>query len=147
MTGAVTSVGITTPATAAMVTENTKSETTGAGIVTGVVISAGIITFVTATTVIACVVLKKKYGKKEQKQASPEHTYESIPLPAKESQSEPGIQEEPDRTTHIAEKDSEDETVEYDDMVFRQNVQESYNTGDIQMQANEAYSSFNVTAT
>ena len=92
--------------------EDTTSETV---IVTGVVISAGIITFVTGAMVIACVFLKKKYGKKEQQQASPEHTHESIPLAAKESQSEPGIQEGPDRTTSITDKDSEDETVKYDD--------------------------------
>ena len=108
----------------------------------GVVISAGIITVVTAAMVTACVVLKKNCGKKEQHQASPEHTYESIPLPVKGSQSEPGIQEEPDKTRTVVDKTSEDETVKYDDLISCQNVQKSCN--DIDLRANEAYTSFNI---
>ena len=103
---------------------------------TGVVISAGIITFVTATMVTACVILKKKCGKREHKD-SPQHTYESIPLPTKGSQVEHGIQEEPDRTTSIVDKTTEDETVKYDDLVSSQNVQKS--CSDIHLRANEAY--------
>ena len=106
---------------------------------TGVVI---IIIFVTAAMVIVCVVLKKKHGKKGQHQASPENTCESIPLQVKGSQSEPGIQEEPDRTTTIVDKTSEDETVKYDDLVSCQNVQKS--CSDIDLRANKAYTSFNI---
>ena len=119
----------------------TISETSEAVIVTGVVIvviSAGIITFVTAAMVIlACVVLRKKCGKKAQQQASPEHTYESIPLPTKGSQFGHGVQEEPDRTTSMS---SDDEPVKYDDLVSSKNVQES--CSDIPLRANKAYNSF-----
>ena len=101
--------------------EDTTSKTTEAVIVSGVVISAGVITFVIVAMVVSHVVLKKKCGKKEQHQASPEHTYESIPLPTEVSH---GIQQEPDRTTSIVD---EDETVKYDDLVSCQNVQESCN--------------------
>ena len=66
---------LTTLVTAAMVTENAQSEITEAGIVTGVVISAGIITFVTAAIMVTvCVVLKKKYVEIDRS----EHTFESF---------------------------------------------------------------------
>ena len=113
-------------------------------IVTGVVISAGTILFVTAAMVTACVVLKKKCGKKEQHHPSPEHTYEPIPLPTKGSQFGLGIHEEPDRTTSIVDKTSEDETVKCDDLVSSQNVQKS--CSDIHLRANEAYTSINISA-
>ena len=118
---------------------------------TGVVTSAGIITFVTAAIlfataamVTACVVLKKKCGKKEQHQASPEHTYEPIPLPTKGSQFGHGIQEKTERTTSIVDKTTEDETVKCDDLVSSQNVQKS--CSDIHVRANEAYTSINTSA-
>ena len=104
--------------------------------------------------VTACVVLKKKYVKKVQRQPSPEHTYECIPLPTKESHSEPaihkgsqfghGLQEETDRTTCIVDKTSEDGTVKYDDIVSSHNVQKS--CSDIDLRANEAYTSFNISS-
>ena len=119
--------------------EVTTSETV---IVIGVVISAGILIFVTAAMVTVCVVLKKKCGKKERHQTSPEHTYESIPLPVKGSQFGHGIQEQPDKTTSIVDKTSEDETVMYDDLISCQNVQNS--CSDIHLRANEAYTSFNI---
>ena len=112
-------------------------------IVTGVVISAAIILFVTAAMVTACVVLKKR-GKKKQHQNSPQHTYESILLPTKGSLFEHGTQEETDRTTSIVDKTSEDETIKYDDLVSCQNVQKS--CSDIHLRANEAYTSFNISA-
>ena len=122
--------------------EDTKFEIPGAVIVAGVVISAGIITFVTAAMVTVCVVLKKKCGKKDQSQQqvlTELHTYESISLsPTKGSQSGNGIQEEPDRTTNIID---EDETVEYDDHILHQNVQES-----VQLTVNKAYATFNISA-
>ena len=116
-------------------------------IVTEVVISAGIILlFATAAMVTACVLLKKKCGKKEQKQASQVHTHtcESIPLSTKGSQSEPGIAEEPNRTTGIVDEDSEDDSVEYDDLVPCQNVQES--SSGIQLRVNKSYTSSKISA-
>ena len=119
-------------------------------IVVGVVMSALMFTLATAVIIIVGIVLGKKRSKRNQQQSSPENMYESIPLPPRVSQSEPGPLINADKTIATIDKDSDNEAVIYDDATsshnFTSNDEERAVESEIELNDNEAYTSAGLSA-
>ena len=115
--------------------------------VTVIAVVTSVLVFILVAAVVTAVVfvvrLKKKYSKKEKQNNVPDHAHESTPLALDPVAlyPEPGYE-----VTATVVKDSsdngEDQAVEHNDFVSRQNVGE----GQIELKENEAYTTFNISA-